>query len=142
MNKIRGKLLMVSPILTFTTSNGKEFHRRNFVLDCTRHDPYTGERGRENTPEFELIQDKCSLVDNMAIGSIVDVEFYLDGRAYTSKTTGKNGYITTVRASSVVVADYQPVQQSAQPTTPQQAQPMPQVAQPQPKVQTADDLPF
>lgn len=141
MNKIRGKILMVGSTLTFTTSSGKEFCRRNFVLDCTRLDPYTGERGRENTPEFELVQDKCALLDNIPVGAVVEVDFFLEGRAYTSKTTGKSGYITTARATSLTVVDYQMTQKPTQPPVAQQPQQVPQAVQ-QPAVQTADDLPF
>lgn len=135
-NTIKGRLMFVGNIEKFTTATGKEFCRRKFVLDCTRHDPYTGERLFENTPEFELIKDRVGLVDNIPIGTVVDVDFYLDGRKFTNKTTGKEGFITTVLALSVAPAAYQPkaVTTSQQPMrqpVPQPTQAQPQQPQPQ-----------
>lgn len=151
-NKIRGKLLVIEPTTHFTTSNGNPFSRRNFVLDCTWIDPYTGERGVENTPQFEVIQDKCNQLDALNVGDLVEVEFYIDGRKYTNKTTGKTSYITNVKATQITKAEYQSRQQQAatpvtqQATTPQQSfippQPSAQQQPVQQRVQTADDLPF
>ena len=66
------------------------FQKREFVIEYAENPQY---------PEFlkfELIQDKCSLLDSYNIGDEVDVHFNLKGRKWTKD--GRDMYFNTLQA--------------------------------------------
>lgn len=120
-NQITGKILGISPIQEIASKDGsKTFKKREILIDATRFDPYTGERGIENTPILEFSGDKCSELDAYQKGQVVTISFDLQGNKYQDKD-GQTKYFTRVRAYKIEArqAAAQPVQQPVQQPAPQ-----------------------
>lgn len=125
-NQITGKILYIYPPQQITTKDGsKTIVKRGVVLDCTRYDPYTGERGFENTPLMEFFGDKCSEIDSFQIGQVVTVLFDLQGSKYAGDD-GRSKIFTSVRPYKIELKQVQ-AGQSNQPV--QASQPMQQPIQ-------------
>jgi len=75
---VKGKVLEI-----FDTQNiSNSFKKREFVLEYAENPQY---------PEylkFEMIQDKCSLLDGINVGDTVDVYFNLKGRKWNDPKGG------------------------------------------------------
>ena len=133
--QITGKLELVGETTARNSSNGGQpFYRREFVLDCTRYNPDTGEPW-ENHPKFELSGNRCTLIDQFQIGQRVTVDFSLKGSKYTDEKTGEIKYFTTIGAFGIALA-----QQGQQQQT--QYQPATAPTNQQPAQQTAGQQPF
>lgn len=79
-NQITGKILYIYPEQQISSKDmTKTFVKREIVIDCTRFDPYTGERGFENTPSLEFFGDKCAELDKFQAGQVVTVTFDVQG---------------------------------------------------------------
>ena len=151
--QITGKLELVGETTARTPKNGGQpFYRREFVLDCTRYNPDTGEPW-ENHPKFELSGNKCSLIEQFQIGQKLTVDFSLKGAKYPDQQTGEIKYFTSINAFRIALAEQQGQQQSQfqpqtaptgmQPTPQQAQQPFPpQVDQNGAPIENQDDLPF
>ena len=139
-NQITGKVLYIYPSQTIPSKDGsKTFTKRSIILDCTRYDQYTGERGIENTPEFEFFGDRCVELDNYQVGQIVTISFDVQGSRYKNKD-GKEQIFTRVQPFKIELRQTQSVQQPV--PQPQLApQPVAQQQQYQP-TQQSDGLPF
>lgn len=125
-NQITGKILYIYPPQQITTKDGsKTIVKRGVVLDCTRYDPYTGERGFENTPLMEFFGDKCAELDNFQIGQVVTVLFDLQGSKYAGDD-GRSKIFTSVRPYKIELKQVQ-AGQSNQPV--QASKPMQQPIQ-------------
>lgn len=59
-----------------TESMSQTFKRRRLVLEIDRGTPYP------QFVEFQLTQQKCSILDRMVIGEKVDVSYNLKGRLW------------------------------------------------------------
>lgn len=122
-----GKILAILPTETIVSKKdaNRTFLKRTLALDCTRFDPYTGERGYDNFPAFEFSGDKCAELDLFQPGQIVTVSFDLQG----SKFVGDNGrerWFTSIRGYKIEL------RQPAQPQAPNYQQPpQPQLVAPQ-----------
>lgn len=141
-NTITGKILRISPTVQIPSKDGsKTYPKREVVLDATRYDQYTGERGYENFPAFEFGGEKCAELDQFKNGQVVTISFDLQGRKW--EKDGEVKYITTVRGYKIEAWKGQ--QQSATGTaTQQQAAPqqqMPQAPEPEPQP-SMEPLPF
>lgn len=67
------------------------FKKRSFVIECTENPQY---------PEyvsFELIQDRCDLLENFQIGQEVEISFNLRGRKWTTPE-GETKYFNSLQA--------------------------------------------
>lgn len=146
INQITGRLIEIGQTVQIPSKNGgNSFLKREFLLDATTHDPYTGERSQyENIIPLELSGDKCSELDNYKVGDVLTVSFALQGRSWTNQD-GELKRMVSIRCfklegrKPVVQQSVQPVQQTAQQQTPTYQQFPPQVdANGNPK----DDLPF
>lgn len=86
-NQLTGKILYVYPTQQLPSKDGsKTILKRGIVIDCTRFDPYTGERnGFENTPMLEFIGDRCTELDKYQVGQIVTISFDVQGTRYRNK---------------------------------------------------------
>ena len=143
-NKITGRLIALSPVKEIAGNDPQRapMKKRELWMDCTRFDPYTGERSQyENKPLLELGGDKLlQKVDGMNLqkGDIVAVSFDVQGVQYTEKATGKMRVFTTIR-----VYDVEKVREVATGTGTQQVVQHP-VAPPQfiPQQSKDDDMPF
>ncbi len=143
--QITGKLEHVGEIVARTPKNGgQQFYRREFVLDCTRYNPDTGEPW-ENHPKFELSGNNCSVIDQFQVGQRLTVDFSLKGARYQDQQTGETKYFTSINAFRIAPAEHQQSQQSQQtvqqPVQQPQQQFPPQVDENGNPVDN-DDLPF
>lgn len=126
--KMIGKVYSIGATQVIASKNGGQpFSKRELVLDATRFDGLTGERGYDNFPLFEFGGEKCADLDGFKPGDVVEVSFELQGSFYKDKD-GIDRNFTRIRAYKVEpysVRQKQP-----------QKQPQPQVAQ-QPQYQAA-----
>ena len=95
---------------------------RDFYLDITTRNSPTG-RAEPNTPCFGLYGDKCNLVDNLEKNQLIKVTFFIRGKKYTNRTTGKAAVFTGLSAWNI-----EPVEQT--------------VSDPIQTDSNGDDLPF
>lgn len=128
-NTITGRVLSVGqPLQVAGKDPSRPFIKRELVLDCTRYDPYTGERSKfENTPLLEFGGDICKDLDGIRPGDVVTVSFDITGTRYQDKTTRQEKIFTRVRPYKV---EKHSAQQAVQAQPQQAAQPQ-QYAQPQ-----------
>lgn len=103
--EIKGRVHHIGATEVIKTQSGKDFYKRELVLDTTRYDPMTGEKLFDNYPLIEFMGDKCSLLDDLRPSQIVTVSFDLQGREYVKD--GKTCYITSVRGYKVEVKQTQ-----------------------------------
>ena len=145
-NQLTGKILYIYPSQQIPSKDGsKIIVKRSIVIDCTRFDPYTGERGFENTPMLEFIGDRCAELDKYQVGQIVTISFDVQGTRYRNKD-GAEQIFTRVQPYRIEARQVQqqqtaPVQQPApQPSYQQQPQNFP--PQVDANGNAKDDLPF
>lgn len=134
-NVITGKVIAVSEIQRTQPKDASkqptEF--RQLFIDCTRYDPYTGERSQyENTPLLDFQGENMKLLDGLKKGDIVSVSIDITGRKYTDEK-GQTRIFNSIRPYQLRKLERQqataPAQQPAQ--------------QPTATTQTGtDDLPF
>ncbi len=89
---ITGSILEISDIQQIKES----FRKREFVVEYTDNPQY---------PEFikfELIQDKCALLDAYKVGDKVSVHFNLKGRKWTDRE-GQIKYFNSLQAWRIEV---------------------------------------
>lgn len=99
--KVIGKVHSVGQIQQIASKNGGQpFLKREIVLDATRYDGLTGERGYDNFPMFEFSGDKCTELDAFKRGDVVEVSFELQGSFYKDKD-GVERNFTRVRAYKI-----------------------------------------
>ncbi len=152
-NQITGRIIQIEQTVQIPSkSGGSPFTKREFILDATTYDPYTGERSEyENVIPLEFSGDKCAELDRFSQGDVVTVAFVLQGRSWTNQD-GELKRMASIRcykieARSGVSQSSQaaPVQQPFQQPTPQPAyQQQPQNFPPPVDVNgnVKDDLPF
>ena len=100
---IKAKLLEISEVNQISAS----FKKREFVVEYSENPQY---------PEylkFELIQDKCELLDQFSVNQEIDVHFNLKGRKWTDPQ-GNIKYFNTLQAWRILKAD-----QRAAPSAPE-----------------------
>ena len=119
--KVTGKLLEIKE----TQQVSDSFKKRSFVLEYAENPQY---------PEyvsFELIQERCSLLDNFQPGQEVEVNFNLKGRKWVNPE-GETRYFNSLQAWRIDTA--QPARQVPETAPPAQS--------PTPEVSEEDELPF
>ncbi len=143
-NQITGKILYIYPTQQIASKDGsKTLLKRNVVVDCTRFDPYTGERGVENTPMMEFTGDRCAELDKFQVGQIVTISFDIQGTRYRDKQ-GVEQIFTRIRAYRI---EQRQTQQHAAPAQQPAPQPVQQPAYQQQQsfthpADSSDVLPF
>lgn len=148
-NQITGRIIEIGQTVQIPSKNGgSSFTKREFILDATTYDPYTGERSEyENVIPLEFSGDKCAELDRFNHGDVVTVSFMIQGRSWTNQD-GELKRMASIRCYKIDARGG--VSQSQQTTSVQQ--PAPQSTyqqQPQnfpPPVDVngnvKDDLPF
>ena len=121
-----------SQIILFLAANPKGTPRLR--LDEEVRDIVEGLERSKHREKFELIQSNCDQIDQVSIGSEINVNFNLKGRKWTDKQ-GKVVYFNSLQAWRVEVAQEQ---QSA----PGNDAPMPDETWMQNDASSDDDLPF
>ena len=150
-NSISGRVIAVSAVTTVASADASKqpLKKRMVYLDCTRYDPYTGERSQfENKPLMEFTGDRVlekvnPKLDGIKPGDVVTVFFDVQGMDYTDKATGKKRNFTGIRAYDIQVvrqAGDQQGQQQGQFFPNSSPQPQPQVQQQQQVQQVAQQL--
>ena len=150
-NSISGRVIAVSKLQSVASADASKqpLKKRMVYLDCTRYDPYTGERSQfENKPLMEFTGDRVlekvnPKLDGIKAGDVVTVFFDVQGMDYTDKATGKKRNFTGIRAYDVQVVRHAGDQQGQQqgqffPNT--SPQPQPQAQQQQQVQQVAQQL--
>ncbi|MCM0314298.1 DUF3127 domain-containing protein [Bacteroides fragilis] len=86
-NQITGRIIEIGQIVQIPSkSGGSPFTKREFILDATTYDPYTGERSEyENIIPLEFSGDKCAELDRFNQGDVVTVSFVLQGRSWSTQ---------------------------------------------------------
>ncbi len=86
-NQITGRITEIGQTVQIPSKNGgSSFTKREFILDATTYDPYTGERSEyENVIPLEFSGDKCAELDRFNQGDVVTVSFVLQGRSWTNQ---------------------------------------------------------
>ncbi|MEO0898845.1 MAG: DUF3127 domain-containing protein [Bacteroidota bacterium] len=82
------------------------FQKREFVIEYVDGNPMY--------PQyilFQLIQDKCNLLDNVAEGSEISIDFNLRGRSWNPPQGGETRYFNSLDAWRI-----NPVQQTVPPS--------------------------
>ena len=92
--KITGKLLEVQDTQQVTDA----FKKRVFVIEYAENLQYI------EYISFELVQDRCDLIDGFQVGQNVDVSFNLKGRKWTSPE-GTVKYFNTLQAWRIEAAN-------------------------------------
>ena len=150
-NSISGRVIAVSAVTTVASADASKqpLKKRMVYLDCTRYDPYTGERSQfENKPLMEFTGDRVlekvnPKLDGIKAGDVVTVFFDVQGMDYTDKATGKKRNFTGIRAYDVQVVRQvgdQQGQQQGQFFPNSSPQPQPQAQQQQQVQQVAQQL--
>ena len=88
--QVKGKVIVVNP----TTTISEKFSLRKFVVETEDQYP--------QPIEMQVTQDKCSLLDNIGLGSIVEVSINLRGREWTNPQ-GETKYFNTLEAWKIDV---------------------------------------
>ena len=83
MNTIKGKVIVKNDTIKVT----EKFSKRTFVIEEAGDYP--------QLIEVELQQDKCSLIDSIQVGQVVEVHYNLRGRSWTNPQ-GEVKYFNTV----------------------------------------------
>lgn len=149
-NQITGRLAAISQTVQIPSkTGGSPFLKREFLLDATTYDQWTGERNQyENIIPLDVSGDKCAELDNFSVGDIITVSFALQGREWTNQD-GQTKRMVSIRCYKIERRS-QPGQAASPQQTPPQPAPQYQTPPQQfpPSVdaygnpQTKDDLPF
>ena len=84
------KLTGTIKVIGDTTQVTEKFSKREFVI--------TEQSKFPQDISFQLMQDKCNLLDGLHVGGQVEVFFNLNGREWINKTTGEVKYFNTLNA--------------------------------------------
>lgn len=127
-NQITGRLVQIGQLVQIPSkSGGQAVTKREFLLDATTHDPYTGERSEyENIVPLEVIGEKCNELNQFKVGDVITVSFALQGRQWTNQT-GEQKRMISVRCYKIEAKKPKHEQPAQQP------QPQPQIPAQQPR---------
>ena len=84
---IKGKILELKDTVQVTDT----FKKREFIVEYAENPQYP------EFVKFELVQDKCDLIDNLQVGQEVEVHFNLRGRKWTDPQ-GEVKYFNSLQA--------------------------------------------
>lgn len=134
-NQITGRLAAIGQTVQIPSkTGGSPFLKREFLLDATPHDTWTGERSQyENIVPLEVSGDKCADIYNFSVGDIITVSFALQGREWTNQD-GQTKRMVSIRCYKIERRN-----QPGQVASTQQAVPQPQ---PTPQYQASPAPPF
>lgn len=106
-NQISGKVIALSDVKTVASADPSKpaMKKRELYMDCTRYDPYTGERSQyENKPLLEFGGDKVlAKLETLHLkkGDVVTVSFDIQGTPY--KKDGVMKVYTAIRCYDIEV---------------------------------------
>jgi hypothetical protein len=88
--QVKGKVIVVNP----TTTISEKFSLRKFVVETQDQYP--------QPIEMQVTQDKCSLLDTISVGMVVEVSINLRGKSWTNPQ-GETKYFNTLEAWKIEV---------------------------------------
>jgi hypothetical protein len=88
--QVKGKVIVVNP----TTTINEKFSLRKFVVETQDQYP--------QPIEMQVTQDKCSLLDTISVGMVVEVSINLRGKSWTNPQ-GETKYFNTLEAWKIDV---------------------------------------
>ena len=117
-NTLTGKIIAISNQQN-VKGKEKDVIKRQLFLDCTRFDPYTGERGFENTPLLEfshkgLEKLEALMSQGLKKDDVVTISFDIQGVKYQDKD-GKTQVFTSIRPYNIELVKPKVEQPQAQP---------------------------
>ena len=128
--EIKGTIKKISA----TVQISERFRKREFVVEYASNPDYP------QPLQFEMVQDRCELLDPFQEGQQVEISFDLRGREWTNPQ-GQVKYFNTLQAWKLVAE-----KSSANPAAPKLAKtetgPIPQEQPGWLENETSDDLPF
>ena len=159
-NQISGRVIAVSKLQTVASADPSKapLKKREIYIDCTRYDPYTGERSQyENKPLLEFAGDKVldkvsPVLDTLQKDDIVTISFELVGRQYKGKDN-KTKFATGIRCYDIALTrkaggqqqyfdNHQVAAPAPQPAPQPEPAPMAEAPFPQPGQDGDDGMPF
>ena len=128
--EIKGKIKNISE----TVQISERFRKREFVVEYASNPDYP------QPLQFEMVQDRCELLDSFEVGQEVEIFFDLRGREWTNPQ-GQVKYFNSLHAWKLV-SEQSSVTTS--PTTPDQttSAPVPNEKPGWLEHESPDDLPF
>lgn len=123
---IKAKVYKVGNIQNIPSQSGGEpYRKRTLILDASRFDPYTGEKGGDNPVVIEFSNKRVDELDKFRVGDLVDVQFVVQGRKYTDKATQEEKFFTSLVGLGVemVRMNQREVQSAVQPVEPKDEMP-------------------
>ena len=121
--ELSGKLIHIED----TVQVSENFRKREFVVEKEEH---AGDRTFTDTIKFQVVQDRCNLLDNMQLNDAVKITFNIRGRKW--ERDGKVNYFNNLEAWRIE----KPVAEGVD------MPPMPDMADIPPENGESDDLPF
>lgn len=103
-NTISGKVIAISQVQSVPSKDASKqpVQMRQLLLDCTRYDPYTGERSQyENTPMFDFKGENMKLLEGIQKDDVVTITFDVNGYKYKD-ADGKTKVFTSIRPYQLV----------------------------------------
>ena len=94
MYNLKGEIKVINDEAQVTDS----FKKREFVVIDS-----SGQY--EQTILFQVVQDKCAELDNLNVGDVVSVDFFLRGREWTNPKDNKVSFFNSLDAWKVVASE-------------------------------------
>lgn len=107
-NSYKGKIEAIESIQSIARNGKEPFQKRRVMLDATRFDGLTGERGYEKHIIFEFNGKAASIPNDFKKGDLVEVFFDVESYKGTKKD-GTSDWFTSVRGYKI-----SPLQQASQ----------------------------
>lgn len=99
-NSYKGKIEYIEPTQSIQRQGKEPFQKRRVMLDATRFDGLTGERGYEKHIIFEFSGKHVSIPDSFKQGDVV--ELFFDVESYqATKRDGTQDWFTSVRGYKI-----------------------------------------
>lgn len=135
-NSVVGVIKSIGQTTNVSKQTGKEFLKRDLVLDISRYDPLTGEK-YDNFFQLTFSQKHCADLDGFAVGQRVEVTFMVGGHEWKGKI------INDVAGYRIERVDGGAAPQAVAPQPVAAPQPVSSPAPaPQPAPQQNSELPF
>lgn len=99
-NSYKGKIEYIEPTQSIQRQGKEPWLKRRVMLDVTRYDGLTGERGYEKHIIFEFSGKHVSIPDQYKAGDVVEILFDVDSYKGTKKD-GTQDWFTSVRGYDI-----------------------------------------
>lgn len=99
-NSVRGRIVEIGQVERIQTKGGSIIEKLECVLDASRYDAFTGEKGYDIFVVLEFMKDKIEHIQKYKVGDVVEIFFELTGSRYQNQQ-GETKYTTRARAYKV-----------------------------------------